>query len=52
MLTQKQVLGSLDNIQIPGVMRGLVDMNLVREVRVADGRVNITLAAAALTPEA
>ena len=52
MPTQKQVIESLDTIPVPGVMRSLVKMNLVREVRVADHKVDVTLASAALAPEA
>jgi len=48
MATQKQVIGSLDTILVPGVRRSLVKMNLVRDIRVADGKVDITLASAAL----
>lgn len=39
---QEQVMESLDTILVPGVMRSLVKMNLVREVRIADHKVDIT----------
>jgi hydrogenase maturation protease len=39
---------SLDTILVPGVMRSLAKMNLVREVRIADHRIDITLASTAL----
>jgi hydrogenase maturation protease len=52
MPTQEQVMESLDTILVPGVMRSLVKMNLVREVRIADHKVDITLASAALAPGA
>ena len=45
---QEQVMESLDTILVPGVMRSLVKMNLVREVRIADHKVDITLSSAAL----
>jgi len=48
MPTQEQVMESLDTILVPGVMRSLVKMNLVREVRIADHKVDITLASTAL----
>jgi len=42
---------SLDTVLVPGVMRSLVKMNLVREVRIAERKVDITLASAALSLE-
>jgi len=48
MPTKEQVMGNLDTVLVPGVMRSLVKMNLVRDVSVADGKVNVTLATAAL----
>lgn len=51
MPTQEQVRESLDRIPVPGVMRSLVKMNLVREVRIADQKVDVTLASAALSLE-
>jgi len=51
MPTQEQVIESLDTVLVPGVMRSLVKMNLVREVRIAERKVDITLASAALSLE-
>jgi len=51
MIKQEQVIESLDTVLVPGVMRSLVKMNLVREVRIADRKVDITLASAALSLE-
>ena len=48
MPTQEQVMGDIDAILVPGVMRSLVKMNLVKDVSVADGKVDVTLANAAL----
>ena len=48
MVTEEQVRESLKEVLVPGVMRSLVGLNLVREVMVSDRRVNITLASAAL----
>ena len=48
---QEQVMESLDTVLVPGVMRSLVKMNLVREVRIADQKVDVTLASAALSLE-
>lgn len=52
MLTQEQVMESLDKIPVPGVMRSLVKMNLVRDISITDGKIDITLASAALAEEA
>ena len=52
MVTEEQVKGSLDGVLVPGVMRSLVEMNLVRNVSIEDGKVDVTLASAALTSEA
>ncbi|MFC1860314.1 P-loop NTPase [Chloroflexota bacterium] len=52
MPTQEEVLEKLQAILVPGVMRSLVKMNLVHDVSVADGKVNVTLSSAALASEA
>ncbi len=52
MPTQEEVLEKLQAILVPGVMRSLVKMNLVRDVSVSDGKVDVTLASAALASEA
>ena len=52
MSTQEQVMASLETVLVPGVMRSLVKMNLVREVNVADHKVGVTVASAALAPAA
>jgi len=51
MIKQEQVMESLDTVLVPGVMRSLVRMNLFREVRIADQKVDVTLASAALSLE-
>jgi Mrp family chromosome partitioning ATPase len=48
--TEKQVMESLEKILVPDIRRSLVEMNLVREVKVADGKVEVALASAALAP--
>jgi hydrogenase maturation protease len=48
MPTREEVLKNLEEVLVPGVMRSLVKMNLVRDISVADGKVDITLASAAL----
>ena len=52
MPTQEQVMESLETVLVPGVMRSLVKMNLVREVSVANHKVGVTLTSAALAPSA
>jgi hydrogenase maturation protease len=52
MPTQEQVIETLDNIPVPGVMRSLVKMNLVRDIKIANHRVDVILASAALAEEA
>jgi Mrp family chromosome partitioning ATPase len=51
MSAQEQVIESLEAVVVPGVMRSLVKMNLVRSVSVVDGKVDVTLASAALSLE-
>jgi hydrogenase maturation protease len=52
MLTEEEVRGSLEQILVPGVMRSLVQMNLVRDIEVKDGEVKVTLASTAMPAEA
>lgn len=52
MPTKKQVMESLEKVLVPNIRRSLVKMNLVKEVSVADGRVEVSLASAALAPDA
>jgi hydrogenase maturation protease len=51
MPTQKQIMKNLEKVLIPGVMRSVDKMNLVRDIKIADHKVDITLASAALAPE-
>ena len=51
MPTQEEVMANLDTLLVPGAMRSPVKMNLVRDVIVADGRVDVTLASATLMKE-
>jgi len=48
MPTQEQVMESLDTVLVPGVMRSLVKMNLVRDISISNHKVGVTLASAAL----
>jgi hydrogenase maturation protease len=48
MATKKQVMESLETVLVPGAMRSLVKMNLVRDVSIDNGKVDVTLASVAL----
>jgi Mrp family chromosome partitioning ATPase len=48
---QEEVKNVLDTLPVPGVMRSPVKMNLVRDIDVVDGRVEIKMATAALMKE-
>jgi hydrogenase maturation protease len=50
MVTEKQVRKSLEEILVPGAMRNLLKLNLVREIVISDQKVDITLASTALNP--
>ena len=52
MVTEEQIRESLHKVLVPGVMRSLVMLNMVREVTVSDQKVGITLASTALSPGA
>jgi Mrp family chromosome partitioning ATPase len=51
MATEEQIRQSLDEVLVPGAMRSLMKLNLVREIAVSDQKANITLASAALDQE-
>ena len=51
MLTQKEILKNLDTIEVHGVMRSLGKMNLIRDVSISDGKVDIQLSSTALAQE-
>ncbi|MBA7675414.1 Iron-sulfur cluster carrier protein [subsurface metagenome] len=51
MTTEQHIRESLDKILVPGAMRSLPKMNLVRNIVISDGKANITLSSAALAPE-
>ena len=52
MTTKDKIEQSLEEILVPGVMRNLVKLNLVREIVISDQKVDITLASTALNPGA
>jgi metal-sulfur cluster biosynthetic enzyme len=47
MVTDEQLKENLNEVIVPGVMRSLVQMNLLRDVTVTDKTANIVLASAA-----
>ena len=51
MVTEQQVRESLDGVLVPGPMRSLTGMNLVREVTVSDHGVTVSLASTALNTD-
>ncbi|HEY98663.1 MAG TPA: Mrp/NBP35 family ATP-binding protein [Dehalococcoidia bacterium] len=51
MSTEEKIRDSLDKVLIPGVMRSLVKMNLVRDISIHDGKTSIKMASTALSPE-
>lgn len=50
-MSEEQIKASLDGTLVPGVMRSPVKMNLVRRISITDGKVEISLASAALMEE-
>ncbi len=52
MPTKEQVIESLEAVLVPAAKRSIVGLNLVREVTVSDGKVNIALASTGLIPGA
>ncbi len=52
MVTEQQVRKSLEEILTPGAMRSPVKLNLIREIAISDQKVDITIASAALSPDA
>ena len=52
MPTEEEIRENLDKVIVPGAMRSLVKLNLVRQVTISDAKVDIRLASAALNPGA
>ncbi len=52
MPTKEQVNESLEAVLVPAAKRSIVGLNMVRDITVADGEVNITLASTVLIPGA
>ena len=51
MATEELIRENLDKVLVPGVMRSLVKMNLVRDISISNGKTLIRLSAPALAPE-
>lgn len=52
MPTEEEIRENLDKVLVPGAMRSLVKLNLVRQVTISNVKVDIRLASAALNPGA
>ena len=52
MPTKEQVIESLKAVLVPAAKRSIVGLNLVREITVSDGKINIALASTGLIPGA
>lgn len=51
MVTEEEIRQILDEVLVPGAMRSLTKLNLVRQVSLSDHKVQVTLASAALNSE-
>ena len=51
MTIEEQIKESLEEVLVPGAMRSLTKLNLVRNISVSDGKAGISLASTALSPE-
>jgi hydrogenase maturation protease len=52
MITEEDVKKTLEAVLVPAVKRSIVGLNLVREITISDGKVNIAMASAGLIPGA
>jgi len=52
MATKEQVIESLEAVLVPAAKRSIVGLNLVREITISDGKVNLALASTGLIPGA
>lgn len=52
MPTEEQIKERLEGVLVPGVMRSPLKMNLLQDIKISDHKVEITLASAAIHPEA
>ena len=52
MITEDQIKQSLEAVLVPAARRSIVGLNMVREISISDGKVDITLASTGLIPGA
>lgn len=52
MATHDQIREKLDDVLVPGSMRSIIKLNLVRDIEISNGKASITLVSAALNEEA
>jgi len=52
MVVREQVIESLETVLVPAARRSIVGLNLVREITISEGKVNIALASTGLIPGA
>jgi Mrp family chromosome partitioning ATPase len=52
MPTKEQVIESLEGVLVPATMRSIVETNLVRDITISDGKINVTIASTGLIPGA
>ena len=52
MINEEQIRQSLESVLVPAVKRSIVGLNMVREVTISEGKVDITLASTGLIPGA
>jgi Mrp family chromosome partitioning ATPase len=52
MITEEQVKQSLEGVLVPAAKRSIVGLNMVRDIDISDGKVDITLATTGLIPGA
>jgi Mrp family chromosome partitioning ATPase len=52
MITEEQIKQNLEAVLVPAAKRSVIGLNMVREINISDGKVDITLASTGLVPGA
>ena len=52
MISKEQIEKSLEGVLVPAAKRSVVGLNMVRDINISDGKVNVTLASTGLIPGA
>ena len=52
MITEEQVKQSLESVLVPAAKRSIVGLNMLREINISDGKVDINIASTGLVPGA